>query len=188
MTGWWWWVDLPRALARRYLGLSAIAVDGHVLLGLGPLSGLLPPLALLAGAYVGAEHPGFDVTFTESLTLMLVILAIGTVSTLLGALATLGFALGDFFVNHSQWTTEPTLGGFFGDEPSGLIDVVAANGFVQRVDHDGNGVLSFQPWGVASDPMAVTSAGTRTLPAPRSAAARRLATQPGTAARNTMLA
>jgi hypothetical protein len=133
MTGWWWWVDLPRALGRRFVGLSAIAVDGHVLLGLGPLAGLLPVTALLAGGYVGAEHPGFEITFTESLTLMLVMVAVGTISTQLGALATLGFACGDFFVNHTQWTTKSAFGFGFGDQPSfPLSNPVLANLIVVR--------------------------------------------------------
>jgi hypothetical protein len=124
-------VTLPRLLARRFVGLSAIAADGHVLVAV-PLAGVLPLAALLGGGFVGAAHPGFEATFTESLALMLVALAIGTVSTQLGALAVLGFAVGDFFIDHAQWTSEPSLG--FGSDQSGLLSSpLLANLIVVRV-------------------------------------------------------
>jgi hypothetical protein len=107
VSGWWWWVTLPRALGRRFLTLSVLAADGHVLVGLGPLAGLLPPAALAGGLWVGATHPGFDITFTESLTLMVVALTLGTISTQLGGLAVLGFAVGDFFIQNTDWATDP---------------------------------------------------------------------------------
>jgi hypothetical protein len=108
MTGWYWWVTVPRALGRRFVTLSVLAADGHVLVALGPLAGLLPPLALAGGLWAGVAHPGFEVTFTESLALMLTMLAVGTISTHLGVLAVLGFAVGDFFVEHTGWSTRPT--------------------------------------------------------------------------------
>jgi hypothetical protein len=135
LTAWWWWVDVPRRLGRRFVTLSIIAVDGHVLMALGPFAALLPPSALAGGIATGALHPGFEDTFTESLALMLLFVAVGTVSTQLGLLATVGFALGDFFVHHDEWTARGRFGGLgFGDEPAGLLsNPVLANLIVDRV-------------------------------------------------------
>jgi len=130
MTGWFWWVTLPRRLGRRFLTLSVLAADGHVLVGLGPLAGLLPPLAFAGGIWAGVAHPGFEVTFTESLTLMLTVLAIGTISTQLGALAVAGFAVGDFFFEHTSWSTRPS---FFNEAHGVLSNPLLANLIVVRV-------------------------------------------------------
>jgi hypothetical protein len=125
------WVALPRRLARRSEGLAGLAADGHVLAGLGWLGGLLPPAALAGGVAVGAAHPGFDEAFTESLALMITVVALGVLSSQLGAWGTLGFAAGDFLVAHRAWTT-PTQVGF--EEPSGLMsNPVLANLVVERV-------------------------------------------------------
>jgi hypothetical protein len=66
---------------------------------------------------------------------MLAFLVLGTLSTQLGAMAVIGFAVGDFFVFHDQWTTKSTFAGFgFGNEPSGLLaNPVAANLIIERV-------------------------------------------------------
>ncbi len=121
----WWWVTLPRALARRSVAASAVAADGHFLAGLG-----LAPLALAAGVVVGALHPGFDEAFTESLPVMVAALVVGTVSGQLGALAVVGYAVGDFFVTHTAWTTRPTV-----TEPSSPLfdNPLVANLVVDRV-------------------------------------------------------
>lgn len=101
------WVDLPRrAAARGWESLAGVLADGHVLAGLGRVAGLLTLVSLVGGLVVGAYHPGFDVVFTESLPLVLTVLALGVLSAQLGLAVTLGYAIGDFFVQHTAWTTE----------------------------------------------------------------------------------
>ena len=123
-TSSWWWVSLPRALARRSATLAAVAGDGHVLAGFG-----LSPLAVIGGLLIGMTHPGFEVAFTESLALMLAALVIGTVSSQLGVLFTLGFVVGDFLLFHTAWTTRPS----FGDGSGLLANPVVANLVIERV-------------------------------------------------------
>lgn len=120
---------MPRAVGRRSRALSAIAADGHVLLSLGPVAAVLPLVALAGGLYVGATHPGFEVTYTESLTLVLVALVLGTMSTQLSALATLGFVAGDFFIYHTSWSTEPS----FGEASGWYSNPLVANLVFERV-------------------------------------------------------
>lgn len=127
----YFWVRLPRRLTRRSRSLVTLAADGHVLVGLGWLAGLLPLLALGGGFAVGAAHPGFDEAFTESLALVTTVLVVGTLSTQLGAWATVGFALGDFVVFHPAWTTRPEFGA---DTVTGMLaNPVVANLVVERV-------------------------------------------------------
>jgi hypothetical protein len=131
----WWWVRLPRALGRRFVVLSLIAADGHVLVGLGRRAALLPPLAVLGGFVVGAAHPGLqaapgldETSFTVSLPLLIAVLAVGMLSTQLGAWCTIGFAVGDFFVNHTAWSAVVTFA-----DPGVLSNPLVANLVLERV-------------------------------------------------------
>jgi hypothetical protein len=71
-----------------------------------------PLVVVLSGLLVGWQHLGFDTVFTESLTLMVLVAVLGTASASLGLAFTFGFALGDFFLAHTVWTT-PSSSFFF---------------------------------------------------------------------------
>jgi hypothetical protein len=131
----WWWVSVPRTLGRRFVVLSLIAADGHVLVGLGPRAGLLPPLAVLGGFVLGVARPGpsavaglGETAFTASLPLVITMLATGMLSTQLGAWCTIGFAVGDFFVNHTAWSAVVTFA-----DPGVLANPLVANLVLERV-------------------------------------------------------
>jgi hypothetical protein len=114
------WITLPRrAAARGWVSLAAVLSDGHCLAAMGPLAGYLSATVLAGGFLVGAGHVGFETVFVESTALTLVVVALGAVSAHWGLAATAGFALGDFFVHHTSWTTESSIGGASGvlDEP-----------------------------------------------------------------------
>jgi hypothetical protein len=100
------WVRLPRRVARRFPGLGMVMTDGYTLVGLGDVAGLLPLLALAGGLLVGAIHLGFETAVTESLPIMLGFLAVGFLSSQLAVWGVTGFAVGDFFVNHSDWAVD----------------------------------------------------------------------------------
>jgi hypothetical protein len=89
------WVRLPRAVIRRLPSLWGVAGDGHFLVAVAPLA-VLAPFAVAAGSFVvGAQHLGYETVYTESVLLMAVAIAVGTLSSQLGLLAILGFALGE---------------------------------------------------------------------------------------------
>ncbi|MGY6502145.1 MAG: hypothetical protein ACXIVQ_14775 [Acidimicrobiales bacterium] len=102
----WWWVRIPRRLSERFPGLGIVAADGHVLTGLGRVAGVLPVLCVAAGLAVGTFSIGFEVTFTESLAIMIGVLVLGFLSTHLGTLFVLGFAVGNFFLATTEWSSQ----------------------------------------------------------------------------------
>src|SRR5688572_5396056 len=68
---WLWWVYLPLALRRLADGLATTLVDGLYLVAWPLPAFLLPPLVLLLAVLLGATHPGYVVTVTESIPLLL---------------------------------------------------------------------------------------------------------------------
>jgi len=95
---WVWWVYLVLAVRRLSAGLATTLADGLYLV-VWPLAAfLLPPLALLLGLALGATHPGYGTSFTESLPLLMLIVVLGTLSGHLGLAFLVGYAAGDFFV------------------------------------------------------------------------------------------
>jgi hypothetical protein len=112
------WITLPRrAAARGWASLAGVLSDGHSLAAMGPVAGYLSVTVLVGGFIVGAGHPGFETVFVESTTLTFLVVALGALSAQWGLAATAGFAVGDFFVHHTAWTTESSFGG-----ASGVLD------------------------------------------------------------------
>lgn len=110
----WLWL-LPARLARRVSGQLAYALlDGAALVAWPAAPLLAMPAALGVGLGFGWLHPGFDELYTESLVFLLLAVAIGTLSGLLGALLTLGYALGDFLLWHRAWNAEDGVAGDLG--------------------------------------------------------------------------
>lgn len=99
-----WWVHLPAAARRLSSILADALTDGYYLVAFRPLGALAPPVALLIGLWFGWFTPGFSEVFTESLFFLLVAAVLGVLSGNLGVLFVIGFAFGDFFIAHPEWT------------------------------------------------------------------------------------
>jgi hypothetical protein len=99
---WLWWVSLVLAARRLSTGLATILADGLYLVAWPGLAAVASPLALLLGGALGATHPGYDLAFSESVPLLLLIVVLGTFSGHLGLLFLAGYALGDFFLFDRQ--------------------------------------------------------------------------------------
>ena len=98
------WIRLP-LVARRLSGkLTRALVDGHYLTAWPPAAAVLPPIALLAGLFIGWQHWGFTVVFSESMVVMIGAAVLGILSGHLGVLFVVGFALGDFFLSDTPWS------------------------------------------------------------------------------------
>jgi hypothetical protein len=91
-------VYLPLALRRLADGLATTLVDGLYLVAWPLPAFLLPPLVLLLGVLLGATHPGYVVTVTESIPLLLLLVVLGTASGHLGLAFLAGYVLGDVFL------------------------------------------------------------------------------------------
>lgn len=98
------WIGVPLHARRFSAWLAVSTVDG-LHLAVRPVVGLLSvPAALGAGAVVGAQHPGFEDIFTESLWLLVAVAFAGAVSGTIGLYFTLGFAVGDLLLgDHPLW-------------------------------------------------------------------------------------
>jgi hypothetical protein len=92
---WLWWVYLVLAARRLAEGLATALADGLYLVVWPPLAFLLPPLGALLGFAIGATHPGYVTTVTESLPLLLLLVVLGTLSAHLGLAFLAGYVLGD---------------------------------------------------------------------------------------------
>lgn len=89
------WITGPRWLTLRAPALRGVAGDGHVVSTL-PVAGLLlPVLALTFGLAAGGFRLGYVDVYTESVLLMGLLVGLGCFSGQLGALALVGFVLGD---------------------------------------------------------------------------------------------
>lgn len=91
---------------RRFSGWLAVSTVDGLHLAVQPVIGLLSvPAALGAGVVVGAQHPGFEDVFTESLWLLIGLAFVGAVSGTVGLYFTVGFALGDLVLGeHPLWS------------------------------------------------------------------------------------
>jgi hypothetical protein len=89
------WITGPRWLGLRVPALRGIAGDGHVVSTLPVAGVLLPVVALGFGLVAGGFRLGYVDVYTESVLLMGLLVGLGCFSSQLGALALLGFVVGD---------------------------------------------------------------------------------------------
>ncbi|MEF3304120.1 hypothetical protein [Paenibacillus sp. GYB003] len=99
-----WWVKLPLAMRRWSPQTTMTLADGYYLTAWPALAKFAPPVALLLGLLFGQGQWGYEHVFSESIVVMALAVAFGTMSGHLGAMFVLGFAVGDFFVAHNDWT------------------------------------------------------------------------------------
>ncbi|MGH2351835.1 MAG: hypothetical protein ACRDJN_09515 [Chloroflexota bacterium] len=99
---WLWWVYLVLRVRRLSDGLATALADGLYLVAWPLVAFFLPPLAALLGFVLGAMHPGFERTFSESLPLLLLLVLLGTLSGHLGLTFLAGYAGGEVFVFHFE--------------------------------------------------------------------------------------
>ena len=121
------WVAVPRAARRVSAALVAVTTDGYYLTAWRPIAALAPPLAFVAGLLVGWQHWGFFEVFSQSLLLVCVLVAVGTLSGHVGAWFVGGFAIGDFFLSDvvgtmRQYARFPAEGQLLG---TGILSTVA---------------------------------------------------------------
>jgi len=92
------WEELPVSMSERSKTLGAISVDGAYLAHWRILGKCVLPICLLVGFVLGATHfLSRGETFTFSLLLMCVLLAISCFGGSLGLWVTIGYSVGDFF-------------------------------------------------------------------------------------------
>ncbi len=107
-----YWVGIAAFLRRFSLILSESWYDGIYLTTWPPIAWLAPLVALLLGLAEGATHwtftlgqnlaPGQVVIFSQLLPFMVLVALVSALSTNLGLLLTLGFAIGDFVIAGPQ--------------------------------------------------------------------------------------
>lgn len=95
------WVDAQRAWLSRFPGVKGLAGDGHYLLTVPPIAVLSPLAVVVAFFLIGAGHVGFEITWSENLIATAVLLAVGAISGVLGALAVAAMWLGDLLLGTS---------------------------------------------------------------------------------------
>ena len=91
------WEDFPVAATKLSRTLGAIAVDGAYLTHWSILSLWAPLLCLVIGFVFGSTHfLSRGETFTFSVLLMCILVAISSFGGSLGLLLTVGYSVGDF--------------------------------------------------------------------------------------------
>ena len=98
----WWWGRTPAALSRLSPALGLAVSDGIHVAAWPYVADWGPPACFAVGFLAGWIHPGLDVLWSQSLLLMGLVAAVGTLSGALGAWLVAGFAVGDFFLAHAQ--------------------------------------------------------------------------------------
>ena len=110
-----WWVRLPRQATRLSAGSAFAVADGHFLAAYPLLGAVATPLAVASGLIIGSFTLDYSRGFTESLTVILIGVALGFLATQLGAAYLVGFAVGDFVVGQPKWVFNSVSG-------NGLLD------------------------------------------------------------------
>src|SRR2546430_11215275 len=113
-----WWEGRPRRADRLSPGVSAHVGDGHFLAAYPLVGTVATPAAAVTGLAFGAFRIGCLRSFSESLTLVLVAVALGYLAGQLGAAFVAGFAVGDFLIGQTRWIFHSKGSGIMGD---GLI-------------------------------------------------------------------
>lgn len=93
-----WWNHLPMHVSRFSLKLAASLADGLYLTQWRTVGAFAPPLSLLLGFLIGWFHFAPGNTFTFSIWVMALMVAISSFSAGLGAWLWLGYAIGDFIL------------------------------------------------------------------------------------------
>jgi hypothetical protein len=93
-----WWNYLPLKVGRFSAILALILADGSYLQASKKIAKFTPPLVLILGFLIGWSHFGSGNTFTYSIPVMGLMLAISSFSAALGAWLWLGYVLGDFIL------------------------------------------------------------------------------------------
>jgi hypothetical protein len=91
------WVRIPLLVARRWPGAGIVLGDGHYLGRWWYVAIPAIPIAGAGGMAAGAMHDGR--TFTYSMLVMAVLAVAGQAGACLGLWATIGYAIGDLFLN-----------------------------------------------------------------------------------------
>lgn len=96
-TGWadLQWISAPRWLIAHQPGWRGFAGDGHALVTVPALAGVLPGAGLVLGLLCGLMRVGYEDVFTESTALLALMVAVGAFSSQLGLLAFAGLCVGD---------------------------------------------------------------------------------------------
>lgn len=103
-----WLVDLPKRLYRFFPSMSLAFLDGSWTGAWPRVAAFAPVGALLVGLLAPLAWPGLEVVYTESLSLMTLVIAGAILSGPVGVMLWLGYAFGDLM---------------FGDLPSYAFDV-----------------------------------------------------------------
>lgn len=101
-----WWIGLPALVRRVSPSLFACLLDGVWIFAFRRLAMLATPVAAAVGLLIGARTVGYEVAIFESILLVAVIVAVGTLSAHLGLALITGLALGDFFLAGRDWALE----------------------------------------------------------------------------------
>lgn len=100
-----WWVQLPQFFTRFSKTLAAIVSDGFYWIAWPLVAAAAPPLAIATGFLIGWQHFSAGNTFTFSLGVMAILLAIANFGAGLGSGLWLGYVLGDWLL-----FSHPTVG------------------------------------------------------------------------------
>lgn len=116
------WVSWPVESRRLSKTMPVHTTDGLYLTAWPWAAAILPPAAIVLGVAYGWGKWGFQWSFTESLSFLLIALILGLSSANLGVLFLAGFAFAHFFLG-TDWVSTPRFG------RTGLL----ANVFLHRV-------------------------------------------------------
>lgn len=93
------WVRFPLLVARWWPGAGIVLGDGHYLSRWPVIALAAQPLAWAGGVAAGSLHDGR--TYTYSMVVMCALTVAGQAGACLGLWATLGYAVGDLFLNRA---------------------------------------------------------------------------------------
>jgi len=100
------WIQLPVRAASFGPAAMMTATDGHWVSSFGRATSLLTPALAFIGLIQGWRHFGFDVTMTESTSLIVALLVLGVIGTQFAGAFLVGYALGDFFLFNFSWQAD----------------------------------------------------------------------------------
>lgn len=92
------WLTLPWRVRRLSSSAVYALVDGAYVMSWPKVAAFGSLVALLGGLGVGWLHPGFTVIFSESLAVMIILIALGTLGAHFGLLFVFGYAVGDLLL------------------------------------------------------------------------------------------